>query len=142
MCQKSVFGKSNFLPASPLSKRPLTNNGHFFLVKVAVIERLDCTWIINRMLSGPFCIRGYHFTAKLHQIKIRLPAQINPFRFSRFVEFLIREISKLNAFWWDPSRHNFRQSSMPWSEAINTTIWTLSRLKSTQIRRITSKTHS
>ena len=91
--KKRFFGKSNFLSALPLSKRPLSNNGHFPLVKVAVIERLDCTWIINRMLSGPFCIRGYHFTAKLHQIKIRLPAQINPFRFSRFVEFLIREIS-------------------------------------------------
>ena len=91
--KKRFFGKSNFLSALPLSKRPLSNNGHFPLVKVAVIERLDCTWIINRMLSGPFCIRGYHFTAKFHQIKIRLPAQINPFRFSRFVEFLIREIS-------------------------------------------------
>ena len=88
--RKSVFGKSNFLPVLALSKRPLTNNGHFPLVKVAVIERLDCTWIINTMLSGPFCIRGYHFTAKLHQIKIWLPAQIIPFRFSQSVEFLIK----------------------------------------------------
>ena len=41
--RKSVLGESNFLPALLLSRRPLTNNGHFPLVKVAVIERLDCT---------------------------------------------------------------------------------------------------
>ena len=41
--EKRFFGKSNFLSALPLSKRPLSNNGHFPLVKVAVIERLDCT---------------------------------------------------------------------------------------------------
>ena len=91
--RKSVFGKSNFLPALPLSKRPLINNGHFPLVKVAVIERLDCTWIINRMLSGPFYRRGSHITVKLRQMKIRLPAQISPFRFSQSVEFLVSKIS-------------------------------------------------
>ena len=41
--KKRFFGKSSFLSALPLSKRPLSNNGHFPLVKVAVIERLDCT---------------------------------------------------------------------------------------------------
>ena len=43
VAKKGFFGKSNFLSAFSLSKRPLSNNGHFPLVKVAVIEKLDCT---------------------------------------------------------------------------------------------------
>ena len=34
--EKSFFGKSNFLLALPLSKTPLTYNGHFPLFKVAL----------------------------------------------------------------------------------------------------------
>ena len=79
--RKSVFGKRNSLPALPSSKRPHLYNGLFSLFEAAVIERLDCTSVITRMLCGPFCKRGYHFTAKLHQIKTRIPAQINRFRF-------------------------------------------------------------
>ena len=96
--QKKRFWKEQFPTRITSLLRPPLYNGHFPLFKVAAIERLDCTSIINRMLNGLFCKTGHHFTVKLHEIKTRLLAQNSRFRFSRSVEFLIGEISGTKRF--------------------------------------------
>ena len=99
--QKKHFWKEQFPTRITSLLRPPLYNGHFPLFKVAAIERLDCTSIINRMLNGLFCKTGHHFTVKLHEIKHGFLPKIAGLDFPDLSNSWLVKLVELNVFWWN-----------------------------------------